>query len=268
MTMPLDLVLVRHGESEGNLAVRRARAGDDALLRRVRERHSSVWRLTEEGIAQAQRSGEWLRRAFPAGFDAYYTSEYARAMETAAWLELPAAEWFLHPDLRERSWGDLDRLTPEERAERFAASLAEKATSPFYWRPPNGESIAEVGARLRGVVQGLQRDCPAGTAILVCHGELIGGFRAKLEFMSQHDYGRWSTDPAEKLLNGEIVHYSRRDPEGGEIAAELDWRRSVVPGDAGRSRGWRRLKRPRYDAEGLLEVLDEAPRLSEGAAGR
>jgi broad specificity phosphatase PhoE len=122
----------RHGASEGNEAVRRARGGDDALLLRVRERHSSYWRLTQEGIAQAQRSGEWLRADFPEGFDRHYTSEYVRAMETAAWLDLPGVEWFLHPDLRECSWGDLDRLTPEEREERFAASLAEKAASPFH----------------------------------------------------------------------------------------------------------------------------------------
>jgi broad specificity phosphatase PhoE len=264
MTMPLDLVLVRHGESEGNEAVRRARGGDDALLLRVREHHSSFWRLTEEGIAQAQRCGEWLRGSFPQGFDRYYTSEYARAMETAAWLGLSGAEWYVHPDLRERSWGDLDRLTSEERQEHFAESLAEKAASPFYWRPPNGESIAEVGARLRGIVRGLQSDCPAGMAILVCHGELIGAFRAKLEYMSQDDYRRWATDPAERLLNGEVVQYSRRDPDSGEIADDLEWRRSVVPGDATHSKAWRRLSRPRYDAEGLLAAVDEVPRVTEG----
>src|SRR5688500_7437097 len=146
VTLPLDLVLVRHGESEGNEAVSRARAGDASMLDEVRTRHSSFWQLTARGREQAAHSGRWLRDEFPQGFDLHHSSEYVRAMQTAALLDLPGAEWLLHPDLRERSWGDLDRLTPEERREHFAASLQEKASAPFYWRPPNGESIAEVSA--------------------------------------------------------------------------------------------------------------------------
>jgi broad specificity phosphatase PhoE len=261
VAMPLDLVLVRHGESEGNEAVRRAKAGDESLLDQVRQRHSSFWRLTDRGIAQARLSGEWLREAFPDGFDHHYASEYVRAMETAGWLRLPGAEWVLHPDLRERSWGDLDRLTPEERRERFAASLEEKATSPFYWRPPNGESMADVCARLVGILHVLRHECALGRAILVCHGEGMGAFRAKLEQMSQMDYARWSTDPAEKIANGEIVHYTRRDPQSGELVEHLEWRRSVVPHDDGRSRPWERIRRPSYDAEGLIAAAGEVPRL-------
>jgi broad specificity phosphatase PhoE len=261
VSMPMDLVLVRHGESEGNEAVRRARAGDESLLDRLRERHSSFWRLTDQGVAQARRSGEWLRDAFPQGFDHHYASEYVRAMETAAWLALPGAEWTLHPDLRERSWGDLDRLTPAERRQHFAASLEEKATSPFYWRPPNGESMADVCARLVGILHSLRHECAEGRAILVCHGEAIGAFRAKLEQMSQMDYERWSTDPGEKIANGEVIHYTRRDPEGGAIAAHLEWRRSIVPGDDSRSKPWERIRRPRYDADGLLAASQDVPRL-------
>jgi broad specificity phosphatase PhoE len=257
--MPLDLVLVRHGESEGNEAVRRAREGDDSLLRALRGRHSSFWRLTERGIEQARRSGEWVQAEFPGGFDRHFSSEYVRAMETAAWLGLPGAEWVLHPDLRERSWGDLDRLTPAEREAHFAASLEEKAAAPFYWRPPNGESMAEVCARLIAIVHSLRHECPRGRAILVCHGEAIGAFRAKLEAMSQLEWQAWSTDPGEKIANGEIVHYTRCNPGGdGEVSERLEWRRSVVPGDDDRSKQWKRIERRRYDADGLLAAAQQA----------
>jgi broad specificity phosphatase PhoE len=238
--MPVDLVLVRHGHSE-----------------RPATRHTSLWRLTEKGVAQAKRSGTWLRENFPAGFDQHYTSEYVRAMETAAWLGLPGAEWVLHPDLRERSWGDLDSLTPDQRHERFSASLAEKAVAPLYWRPPNGESMAEVAARLIGILHNLHHQCPQGRALLVCHGETIGAFRAKLEGMSQLEFAHWSTDPAERIANGEIVHYSRREPGGNEIAEHLEWRRTIVPHEPERSQPWKRVQRRRYDAEGLLAAVDE-----------
>jgi broad specificity phosphatase PhoE len=265
VTLPLDLVLVRHGESEGNEAVSRARAGDASMLDEVRTRHSSFWQLTARGREQAAHSGRCLRDEFPQGFDLHHSSEYVRAMQTAALLDLPGAEWLLHPDLRERSWGDLDRLTPEERREHFSASLQEKASAPFYWRPPNGESIAEVSARLIGLLHTLRHHCPQGRALLVCHGETIGALRAKLEQMSQLDFARWSTDPTEKIANGEVIHYSRRDPAGGEQAPHLAWRRSIVPWDPGRSQPWARIARPHYDADALLAA---ARRASAGAAGQ
>ena len=260
--MPLDVVLVRHGESEGNEAVRRERAGDDSMLLRLRERHSSFWRLTDAGVAQAVRSGAWLRNAFPEGFDRYYSSEYVRAMETAARLGLPGAEWVLHPALRERSWGDLDRLTEHERRKHYAAELADRATSPFYWRPPNGESIAEVSARLLGLLDRLRHDCSAGRALLVCHGELIGAFKARLEDMSQRDFRTWSTDPDEKIANGEIIHYTRRHPETGELAPRFTWRRTAVPQDESRSQPWRSIHARSYDTVGLLAAVEETPRLT------
>jgi NAD+ kinase len=258
---PLDVVLVRHGESEGNEAVRRERAGDDSMLTRLREEHSSFWRLTPQGVAQAQQSGEWLREAFPQGFHRYYSSEYVRAMETAGHLAIPDAEWMLHPGLRERSWGDLDHLTEHERREHYAAQLADKSTSPFYWRPPNGESVAEVSTRLLGLLDRLRHDCSAGSALLVCHGELIGAFRARVEDMSQRDFLAWHSDPSEKIANGEIVHYSRRDPETGDVSERFAWRRTAVPSDESRSQLWHHIAGRRYDSAGLLSAVEESPRL-------
>jgi broad specificity phosphatase PhoE len=239
--LPVNLVLVRHGHSE-----------------RTTERHNSLWRLTEQGVAQAKGSGATLREEFPDGFDRHYSSEYVRAMQTAAWLGLPGAEWVLHPDLRERSWGELDPLTPAQRHEHFAAALAEKAISPLYWRPPNGESMAEVAARLIGILHNLHHECAQGRALLVCHGETIGAFRAKLEDMSQLEFAHWSTDPAERIANGEIVHYSRREPGGNATSEHLEWRRTIVPQEPERSQPWERIRRRRYDADGLLAAADEA----------
>ncbi|TML25988.1 MAG: histidine phosphatase family protein [Actinobacteria bacterium] len=245
MPMPLDLVLVRHGESE-----------------RPPHTHSSFWRLTERGVEQARRSGAWLRDAFPGGFHRHYTSEYVRAMETAAWLDLPGSDWMVHPQLRERSWGELDELTPAERREHYAASLAERAASPFYWRPPNGESMAEVCARLLALLDGLHHECPEGASLLVCHGETISAFRARIEHMSQLQFQRWSTDPNEKIANGAIIHYTRRDPDGDAVSEHLDWRRTVVPGDEARSKPWQPVARRQYDSEGLLATAREE---AEGA---
>ena len=49
-----ELVLVRHGESEGNIARRRSLLGDHSVYAgEFLERHSSLWRLSDQGREQA-----------------------------------------------------------------------------------------------------------------------------------------------------------------------------------------------------------------------
>lgn len=109
MPMPLDLVLVRHGQSEANVASRHSREGDHSLFTdEFRKKHDSQYRLTNEGVKQAKAAGKWIRENFKRPyFDRYLTSEYARAMETAALLNLPESKWYIDFFLREREWGGI-----------------------------------------------------------------------------------------------------------------------------------------------------------------
>jgi NAD+ kinase len=62
VVMPMDLVLVRHGQSEQNLVSHLTRMGDETLYTEAfRERHGSQHRLTPKGREQAVAAGEWLR---------------------------------------------------------------------------------------------------------------------------------------------------------------------------------------------------------------
>jgi len=85
---PIDLVLIRHGQSEGNLAQARSDKGDDGLwnVQDFKERHTSRYRLTTAGVKQAKQAGDWVKENITTQFDRYYCSEYVRAMETAAHL--------------------------------------------------------------------------------------------------------------------------------------------------------------------------------------
>jgi NAD+ kinase len=71
MAMPLDLVLVRHGESEGNVASRFAEAGDNSVFsEEFCNRHNSRLRLTDRGRQQASAAGDWIKRNIGDHFDA------------------------------------------------------------------------------------------------------------------------------------------------------------------------------------------------------
>jgi hypothetical protein len=77
--LPVDIVLVRHGESEGNLAQSLSKKGNDKLWTpEFSNRHTSLYRLTDRGRKQAKKAGKWIKKNICPTFDHYYCSEYIR----------------------------------------------------------------------------------------------------------------------------------------------------------------------------------------------
>ena len=269
MAMPMNLVLVRHGESEGNRAKSLSKKGDDAILTDdFKNRHSSSFRLTNRGREQAKSAGEWIKKNIGSSFFRYYASEYVRAIETAAYLDLPDAKWFCDFYLRERDWGELDIITEEERATKFADAMKRRELDPFFWTPPGGESMAQLCLRVDRVLHTLHRECDQKDVIMVCHGETMWAFRVRLERMSQERYRELhdSKDPKDRILNCQILHYTRRNPprEGGYIEPYFNWMRSVCPTDTKLSRNeWEEIKRPSYKNEELLVLAEKSKRIIE-----
>lgn len=269
MTLPIDLVLVRHGQSEGNLAKRLSEAGDhSAFDRAFRKRHTRSFRLTNLGRSQATRTGDWLRRELgPQYFDRYYTSEYARAIETALELSLPNADWFTEPDLNERDWGDLDKYNEEERMERFAQDLEMRDVEPFLWRPQNGENFLWLRFRVnRGPILTLHNECSDKRVIIVCHGEVMWAFRVILERMPQLEFKRLhlSKRHEDRIHNCQVLHYTRRDPQTGKLHKYMGWLRMVRPTDTPATDfGWKPIVRPRYTNADLRAIVEQYPAVLE-----
>src|SRR5262245_9217349 len=108
----MDLLLVRHGESEGNA--------------QERMQGTSDFPLTARGREQAQRLSGWLE-AHQVSWDRLYASPLLRAWDTAGILagdrgSVPHAE----PALREIDAGALEGLTFEDIAQRFPSYAARK----------------------------------------------------------------------------------------------------------------------------------------------
>lgn len=269
--LPIDIVLVRHGESEGNAAKRAMERGDPDILRQAfAGRHTSSFLLSDLGVRQALRTGEWLKQAFPDGFDRYYCSDYKRAMQTAGLLSLPNAQWRRNAYLVERDWGILDRLSDREREAQFAENMRTRDTEPFFWRPgESGESFLQVQFRLDRVLDTLHRECSDKTVIIVCHGEVMWAFRVLLERMSQERFRELhlSRDPDDRIHNCQIIHYSRRNPHNPRKFFGLDphmrWVRMIRPtDDPVRDFGWQTFDRPTYSNAELLALTASIRRLS------
>ncbi len=263
MGMPNNLVLVRHGESEGNIAVARSKKGDHSAYEGTfKERHSSLWRLSKEGQHQAMQTGEWIKEKLCLKFDRYCASEYLRAMETAALLDIPDAKWFTEFYLRERNWGQLDRASVLERTERFQESLKEREIDPFYWTPPNGESLAELCIRIDRMIDTLHRECNGKNVIIVCHGEVMWAFRVRLERIPQETFRLLdsSKNPFHRIHNCQVIHYTRQNPKdpGASPSRHLDWMRSICPWDDRLADApWQSIHRRSYNNRELLDRVEK-----------
>ena len=177
-----EIVLVRHGESEGNVAYNRSVDGDHSLYAGAfMDRHSSLWRLTDRGREQAMAAGRWMNENLAPGFEGCYTSEYLRAMETAALLELPGAQWLPEVMLRERDWGEYDLASQEQRASAYARYEKRRRRESLFWSPPGGESLAQVVQRVDSMLLFLNRRYSGQRVVAVCHGEMMWAFRLRFE---------------------------------------------------------------------------------------
>ena len=270
MTLPIDLVLVRHGQSEGNKAKRLSEAGDHtAFSENFRKCHSSSYRLTRLGRKQAEMTGIWLRKNFcqEYGFDRHCTSEAIRAKETGALHGLPGADWFTDPYLTERDWGDLDICPEDERIERFGKSLEMREIEPFFWRPPNGESFMTLCLRIDRVLDTLHRECTDKRVIIDCHGEAMRAFQVRIERLSQLRFRELvlSNRPEDRIHNCEVIHYTRRDPNNSRRQQTYPgWVRKVRPAeDPFWTSGWMKITRPHYSNEDLLQEVSRYPAFLE-----
>lgn len=164
------LWLVRHGESEGNVAASRAeRKGSPVIA--LDERDADV-ELSPTGREQAEALRTWVA-SLDAPIDEYWVSPYLRARQTLALAVGDDRPALVDERLRDRELGILDLLTwkgveelhPEEAARR-------RHLGKYYHRPPGGESWADVALRLRSFL-GEALDRPGPTALMVAHDAII-----------------------------------------------------------------------------------------------
>ena len=174
--MVTELILVRHGQSTGNVARDRALAeGLDTI--EIAERDADV-PLTGHGLEQARAVGRWLKTLEAEPSWAVIASPYVRAVQTA---ETACGEGGIasaiqvDERLRDRELGILDLLTQHGIERRFPEEAARRRwLGKLYYRPPGGESWADVALRLRSFLGDLAVSAPgASRAIIVSHDAVI-----------------------------------------------------------------------------------------------
>jgi broad specificity phosphatase PhoE len=188
MDVQTRLLLIRHGETDDNVA------------KRIAGWRESV--LTERGRIQAALVAEFVAMRYrPA---AVYASPLRRASETAADLAHRLQISVRHDHgLRELHFGDAEGLSFDELGERFPDHLARARNvedDDFGW--PNGETRREFYVRTRLSLDVIA-DAHAGeTVAVVTHGGVVSRFLAEI---AEGKPGRWASYHPANCSVAEIV---------------------------------------------------------------
>lgn len=221
------LVLVRHGQSEGDVrrSMQAAQPSSDNL-----NKHPHNEEQTPKGHLESTASGVWLTehvlREFNLGvFDWQLTSPLIRTQQSADSLGL-SVEWRNDNRLSERDRGGIQGMTKKQHQTQYPDSFRQMQEHPFHWVPSGGESILRVSYRFGELVDDFLKS-DARSAVFMTHRDVMWAAHLKLDGMDIDDIVSMKTD---FISNGYIFHYTNVNPENGAVdGSELAWKRSVAP---------------------------------------
>ena len=188
-------LIVRHGQTQWNKEGRMMGISDIPL--------------TAEGLKQAKTVAEFLKD-YP--LDRIVTSPLKRAIQTAQAIHMFHVDIPLERihDLRERSFGTLEGLTYEQANARAPQIVMGSLWQYPKFRPPDGESLADVTERAQTVFEGLIRSYNGQIIAIVSHGSFIRNFLSVILKLPLEEVNKY------EFVNASIsvVRYSKTS--GGE----------------------------------------------------
>lgn len=216
MSMPKNLVMIRHGESEANVIQRKVKNGEiNSFPEEYDQAYDREFRLSELGVEQAKITGEYLKTLYPHGFDVILVSDFTRAKETAALVCL-AAGWNdvkirIDPQLGERNWGHFHKLSQEERAVTFKG----KKQDPLHTTMPHGETLLFTRLRARTLLDRSARQYSDKNVLVFSHGEYIECLWAEIGAMRTEKQIEFFHSPEGDIKNCQVVEFrSKKDQDG------------------------------------------------------
>ena len=159
--MKTIIYLVRHGESIGN-------------MHRMCLGHTDLG-LSDLGKKQARATAEDLSST---QFDAIYSSDLLRAMDTAApHADLRGMAVIPDEGLREIYLGEWEGLYVDDIIKRYGELYTVTWREHFgEFRSPSGESVPELAMRMYGTVKKIGAAHPGETLLIATHAAAIRAF--------------------------------------------------------------------------------------------
>ncbi len=213
---PERIILIRHGESQGN--------ADNSLYQTTQD---FALTLSPHGMEQAKEAGTQISKIIGDGSLYVYLSPYHRTRETYKYISETIQKNVKNvvedPRLREQDWGHL--RNPDENK---GISEARDNFSTFYYRIPDGESGADVFDRISNFLDTLHRDIKKPdfpeNMLIVTHGLTLRLFLMR--------WFHWTVEEFESLRNPkncQIVVMEKQADDHYKLVSELKKRQTKRP---------------------------------------
>ncbi|KAK7366740.1 hypothetical protein VNO80_08737 [Phaseolus coccineus] len=247
---PRRIILVRHGESEGNV--------DESVYTRIPDPKIS---LTQKGRDQAEACGNRIKQMIEKeqgqNWQVYfYVSPYQRTLQTLQHLARPfersrIAGFREEPRIREQDFGNFQNRE-KMRVEKALRQLYGR----FFYRFPDGESAADVYDRITGFRETLRTDINIGryqppgekktemNLVIVSHGLTLRVFLMRWykwtvqQFEGLNNMGNGNMLVMEKGYGGRyslLMHHDEEElREFGltdEMLIDQEWHKIARPAD-------------------------------------
>ena len=206
---PRRIILIRHGESQGNRNPESYATIPDYALE-----------LTDTGKHQALEAGKALRELIGDGSVFFYISPLWRTRMTFEQIarSFPREQFRFReePRIREQEWGHLRNM--EDNAD---IDESRNAFGSFYYRIPEGESAADVYDRISDFFGTLHRDFEKENfpenVIIVTHGMALRLFLMR--------WFHWTIEEFDTYANPRNGEYVVMETEGGKYQLRTELRR-------------------------------------------
>ncbi|KAJ8768527.1 hypothetical protein K2173_022627 [Erythroxylum novogranatense] len=247
---PRRIILVRHGESQGNV--------DESVYTTVADPKIA---LTEKGKSQAVECGKRIRMMIEKDkvddWKVYfYVSPYRRTLETLRNLgrvfeRSRIAGLREEPRLREQDFGNF-----QDREKMRVEKGVRMRYGRFFYRFPNGESAADVYDRITGFRETLRADIDIGrfqppgernpnmNIVIVSHGLTLRVFLMRWykwtveQYQGLHNFDNGGMIVMEKGYGGRyslLMHHTEEElREFGltdEMLIDQEWQKLAKPGE-------------------------------------
>jgi probable phosphoglycerate mutase len=154
------VIVIRHGETEWNVAARIQGHGDSPL--------------TAAGMEQAEALA---RRLALEKFDVLIASDLGRAMQTAQRIaELCHHQAIPDPRFRERNFGAGEGLGYDEIDRLFPQAFSRAGEVDADYAIPGGESRRQFHERIKAAFESVVREYAGKTVVVVAHGGVLATF--------------------------------------------------------------------------------------------
>lgn len=192
---PMRILLVRHGQSEGNVKRSITQHVPDPEIH-----------LSELGRQQSHQAGTNIKTLIKDGSSVFYCSPYVRALETLRGIghvvgTEATSNVHVDPFLREQDFGNFDKPDVKQ------SHKEKKAYGKFYYRFPEGESPCDVYGRASMFLESLYRRWATKyteTAVIVSHELFLIMFVMRMFRYPFQDYYKF-----DDLKNCEIIGLER-----------------------------------------------------------